>query len=67
MKFAFQTNGHSHKYCENIVLAISALYGTSQSESLEKINTVWHGQDFLDDDDVRYHETYDYWANTVMS
>jgi hypothetical protein len=66
MTFSFITNQESQVFCEQIAYAISRIYSISIERAVDEINMVWNGQDFVDVFDVRYHETFDYWAKRIM-
>jgi hypothetical protein len=64
--FTFQTCDESQAYCEEIINAIVVRYGIPHDRAIALMNSVWMGQDFLDEFDVRYHETFEYWAAVLM-
>jgi len=37
----------------------------SSEEASSRINELWGGKDFLSDEDIRYHEDDEFWANTI--
>jgi len=75
MMFSFRTNEVSYDYCLKILKAMTLLYDVNMLDGLKFMNSAWRDQDFLgaperDDDesfDLRYHETYWYWAAVLCN
>ena len=63
--YSFKVNEESSIFCNDIVSEMTRLFGISSSEAVGRINRQWDGVDFLAKDDLRYHETIEFWANTI--
>ncbi len=63
--YSFRVNERSKTFCDNIVEEMIRLFGIALSEAIGRINRQWNGNDFLKEDDLRYHETAEYWANDM--
>ncbi len=63
--YSFQVNEQSRLFCDEIVSKMIQLFDISESEAMGRINRQWKGDDFLDEYDIRYHETAGYWAKDM--
>ncbi|MGE6228441.1 hypothetical protein [Paenibacillus chitinolyticus] len=63
--FSFKTNEESYALCYEIVECMMREFTIEESEAACRINLQWSDMDFLDEDDIRYHETPDDWAYII--
>jgi hypothetical protein len=63
--YSFKVNRKSRIFCDKIVSRMVNLFEISVSEAVGRINRQWNGDDFLAKDDLRYHETVEFWVNTI--
>ena len=63
--YSFKVNKRSKIFCDKLVSRMISLFGISESEAVGRINHQWDGNNFLADKDLRYHETIEFWANTI--
>ncbi len=63
-KWTFETDAESDDFCEKIVAEMKSRFGISEQEAIARINAQWEGSQFVGCDLI-YHETEEYWANTI--
>lgn len=65
-KFQFSTSGHpdAEEFCEELVEEFVRLFGISRAEAVGRVDQAWKDDDF-EPEDLRLHETPEYWANTI--
>ena len=63
-RFLFQVDARGRAFCDRIADEMIRRFGISEDEALGRINELWRGVDF-EPQDLRYHETEEYWANDV--
>ncbi|SEG78800.1 hypothetical protein [Paenibacillus sp. UNC499MF] len=63
--FSFKTNEESYALCYEIVEFMMREFTIDENEAVCRINLQWSDMDFLDEDDIRYHEAPDDWAYII--
>lgn len=63
-KIRVATTKEAQEFCEGIVMEMIQLFNISEEEAWGRVNDFWK-RPFNEDYDIRYHETYNYWANTI--
>ena len=63
--YSFKVNEESKIFCDEIMSEMMRLFGISKSEAIGRINRQWDQLDFLDENDLRYHEGAEFWANDM--
>ncbi|MDR4469073.1 MAG: hypothetical protein MRJ68_12395 [Nitrospira sp.] len=64
-KFEFATGPEAQVFCCNIVRRMSDLFQIPEEEAIGRMNRFWKGLSFDRKDDLIFHETEDFWANTI--
>lgn len=64
-KFSFETNEESQQLCLEIAQCMVNMFHIDSKEAIGRINKKWSRHDFLDDNDIRYHETPEDWAYII--
>lgn len=62
--FDFETDEKSAAFCRAVADRMQQLFGISEDEAVGRVNRQWEGMALIGDH-VIYHETPDYWANTL--
>lgn len=63
--FEFGTNEKAAAFCAAIAAEMTRLFGISRGEAVGRINAHWKDQPMLDDQDMVYHETEEFWARQI--
>jgi hypothetical protein len=63
--FQFETNEKSELFCGDIARAMVRLFHIPLEEAIGRINAHWKNQPMVDDEDIAYHETDEFWANQI--
>ena len=63
-RYAFLLNDEARAFCDQIVDSLVARFGIDEQEALGRVNRQWTAFDFQTED-VRYHETADFWASDI--
>lgn len=64
LDFSLTTDPEDAELCREIVADMVRLFQVSEAEAIGRMNDAWRGVDF-EPDDLRHHETAEYWANTI--
>lgn len=64
-EFSFRTDARSRAFCEEIAQEMHRIFGFGREEAVGRINRQWYGNDFFGDEDLRYHEAPDFWAQDI--
>jgi hypothetical protein len=64
-EFEFVTDAKSEAFCGEIVATMMELFGLSRAEAIGRINRDFTPVDFFGEEHIYYHETPDYWAQTI--
>jgi len=54
-QFSFAADTKSEHYCKDVVDALTQEFGISRIQALSLLNHQWDGQNFVGEEDVRYH------------
>lgn len=65
VKFDFFVDNESKEFCVEIVEEMVREFGLNREEAIGRLNRQWRGNDFTGEDDIRYHETSNFWANEI--
>ncbi|SDM30485.1 hypothetical protein [Paenibacillus jilunlii] len=63
-KFRYGTTEEAQEFCEGIMIEMIKLFNISEEEAWGRVNDFWKSP-FKEDYDISYHETFNYWANTI--
>ncbi len=63
--FKFRVTNESETFCREIINVMIQLFEISSEEALGRLNEHWKGNDFTDEDDIRYHEDESFWAYDI--
>lgn len=64
-EFEFIVDEEGRELCEEIISEMLRLFGFSRHEAVGRLNRLWRGNDFEGPDDIRYHETPEFWARDI--
>jgi hypothetical protein len=62
--YEFVMDDQARAFCDEIATHMLRDFGVSQAEAIGRINRQWRGVDF-GDEDLRYHETAEFWAYDI--
>ncbi|ALN84738.1 hypothetical protein LC55x_1447 [Lysobacter capsici] len=65
MKFDFETDPMSEEFCNEIAQDMVRLFGISWEEAEGRINREWKGKRMTGKVLIIYHETANYWAQSI--
>ncbi|MBL0389095.1 hypothetical protein JJB07_21100 [Tumebacillus sp. ITR2] len=63
--FSFETSDEAYEFCKEIVEYMIRKFGITKEESVGRINEEFMNNDFIDEDDLRFHESDKYWAHLI--
>jgi hypothetical protein len=63
--FQFKTDSNSFEFCCSIIREMVTHFEIDEDEAIKRINNQWEKSDFIDEEDIRYHETEKDWAYTI--
>ncbi|MEM7157757.1 MAG: hypothetical protein AAF799_33255 [Myxococcota bacterium] len=64
LEISLTSNPEDERLCREIVLEMMRLFALSDIEALARLNDAWRNVGF-EVDDLRHHETADFWATTL--
>lgn len=65
MKFDLDTDATSEVFCDDIAQEMMRLFGVSREEAVGRINREWKDKPLIRDVLIIYHETANYWAQSI--
>jgi hypothetical protein len=65
MKFSFETNELTYRYCTEIVRCLQLYCNKSNDEAIQLLNKYWDNEPLLDENDIRFHEYPYFWAMCI--
>ncbi len=63
-KYEFHVDDEARSFCDAIVAGMMRRFSIDEPEAVGRLNRLWRGVDFVADD-LRYHETEEFWASDV--
>ena len=65
MTLEFANDEKARAFCDEIICHLIAMYGMTSSDARTYVAQQWAGQPFEGDDDMRYHELPEEWAEHI--
>lgn len=66
MRFDFATDARSQQFCEEVLRLMTERYMISEEEAYLRLAVVWKELPFKGEDDIRYHDPVDFWADHLF-
>jgi hypothetical protein len=58
----FETNSKGFDFSRSILIELISMFPITQKEGIDLINSFWKHQTLVEEYDIAYHETPEYWA-----
>lgn len=65
MELKIRLSDKARDFVEAIIERMLVLFPITRTEAIGRINQEWRHVKRMDDSDIAFHETVDYWAKTI--